>query len=196
MSCYPLTIADQPTRFLLTGHGLHSTEPVTARPIVERAFREYGLPVAIRTDNGVPFATQATHGLLYLNGDGGEHPRETLQRGGRLGAGGGARGLVGAVGHALRRAVIRQPLQRDDCDAQAGGVYRSLAVHRIVVDPAHAAGTALSLQVSLGFLLTMVSIQLVQPVAQEIGWRWAFPMLALGPAAGIAAIRRLSGRAT
>jgi hypothetical protein len=37
------------------------------KPIFERAFREYGLPLAIRTDNGVPFATQAIHGLSYLN---------------------------------------------------------------------------------------------------------------------------------
>ncbi|MEO6332459.1 MAG: helix-turn-helix domain-containing protein [Gemmatimonadaceae bacterium] len=48
--CYPLTIADQHTRYLLTCHGLLSTETVTARPIFERAFREYGLPRAIRTD--------------------------------------------------------------------------------------------------------------------------------------------------
>src|SRR5258705_13569035 len=65
--CYPLTIADQHTRFLLTCHGLLSTQTVTARPVFERAFREYGLPLAIRTDNGVPFATQAIHGLSYLN---------------------------------------------------------------------------------------------------------------------------------
>jgi len=65
--CYPLTIADQHTRFLLTCHGLLSTQTVTARPVFERAFREYGLPRAIRTDNGVPFATQAIHGLSYLN---------------------------------------------------------------------------------------------------------------------------------
>ena len=67
VDCYPLTIADQHTRFLLTCHGLLSTKTVTARPVFERAFREYGLPVAIRTDNGVPFATQAIHGLSYLN---------------------------------------------------------------------------------------------------------------------------------
>lgn len=65
--CYPLTIADQHTRYLLTCHGLLSTETLTAKPIFERAFREYGLPLAIRTDNGVPFATQAIHGLSYLN---------------------------------------------------------------------------------------------------------------------------------
>jgi transposase InsO family protein len=65
--CYPLTIADQHSRFLLTCHGLLSTQTVTARPVFERTFREYGLPRAIRTDNGVPFATQAIHGLSFLN---------------------------------------------------------------------------------------------------------------------------------
>ncbi|HET9684615.1 MAG TPA: IS481 family transposase [Gemmatimonadaceae bacterium] len=65
--CYPLTIADQHTRFLLSCHGLLSTETVLARPVFERTFREYGLPRAIRTDNGVPFATQAIHGLSHLN---------------------------------------------------------------------------------------------------------------------------------
>jgi MFS family permease len=58
--------------------------------------------------------------------------------------------------------------------------------------PSHAVGTALTVQTSLGFLLTMVSIQLVPPIVAVVGWRWAFPMLAFGPAAGIAAIRRLA----
>jgi MFS family permease len=57
--------------------------------------------------------------------------------------------------------------------------------------PPHAVGTALTVQTSLGFLLTMVSIQLVPPVEHIVGWRWAFAMLSLGPAVGIAAIRRL-----
>jgi putative transposase len=65
--CYPLTIADQHTRFLLMCRGLLSTQTVTARPVFERTFREFGLPLAIRTDNGVPFATQALHGLSFLN---------------------------------------------------------------------------------------------------------------------------------
>ena len=58
--------------------------------------------------------------------------------------------------------------------------------------PPHAVGTALTIQTSIGFLLTMVSIQLVPPVQHVVGWRWAFVMLAIGPAAGIAAIRRLA----
>ena len=57
--------------------------------------------------------------------------------------------------------------------------------------PPHAVGTALTLQTSLGFLLTTVTIQLVPPVVAAIGWRWAFAMLAVGPALGIWSIRRL-----
>jgi MFS family permease len=57
--------------------------------------------------------------------------------------------------------------------------------------PPHAVGTALTLQVSLGFLLTALTIQLVPPLAAALGWRWAFAVLAVGPALGIASIRRL-----
>jgi sugar phosphate permease len=59
------------------------------------------------------------------------------------------------------------------------------------VAPPHAVGTALALQASLGFLLTTVTIQLVPGIAAAAGWQWAFPVLAVGPAAGIAAIARL-----
>jgi MFS family permease len=57
--------------------------------------------------------------------------------------------------------------------------------------PSHAVGTALTLQTSLGFLLTMASIQLVPIAAARIGWPGAMALLALGPAFGIAAIRAL-----
>jgi MFS family permease len=59
------------------------------------------------------------------------------------------------------------------------------------LSPPHAVGTALTLQTSLGFLLTMVTIQMIPALVEAVGWRLAFPLLALGPAAGIAAIRRL-----
>ena len=57
--------------------------------------------------------------------------------------------------------------------------------------PPHAVGTALTLQTSLGFLLTMVTIQMVPPIVARVGWQFAFPALAVGPALGIIAIRRL-----
>jgi MFS family permease len=57
--------------------------------------------------------------------------------------------------------------------------------------PSHAVGTALTLQTSLGFLLTLATIQAVPVIAGAAGWRWAFLLLGLGPLAGIAAIRQL-----
>jgi len=62
--------------------------------------------------------------------------------------------------------------------------------------PRHAVGTALTLQTSMGFLLTTVTIALVPVLVGAIGWRWAFVVLALGPAFGIAAIARLRITAT
>lgn len=58
--------------------------------------------------------------------------------------------------------------------------------------PPHAVGTALTLQTSLGFLLTIASIQLVPVISGIIGWRWALVALALGPIAGLIAVHGLS----
>lgn len=57
--------------------------------------------------------------------------------------------------------------------------------------PADRIGTALTLQTSLGFLLTLVTIRLIPTVERLVTWRWAFVLLALGPAAGIGAMLRL-----
>jgi MFS family permease len=57
--------------------------------------------------------------------------------------------------------------------------------------PPHGVGTALTIQTSLGFLLTMLPMQLVPALAHASGWRWAFAILSIGPAAGIWAVRRL-----
>lgn len=59
------------------------------------------------------------------------------------------------------------------------------------VAPPDSVGTALMLQTSLGFLLTMVTIQTLPLAVAAVDWTWAFAFLALGPAAGIASIRRL-----
>ncbi len=65
--CYPLTITDHHTRFLLGCEALGSTELPGVLDGFELAFREYGLPDAIRTDNGTPFASQAVRGLSQLS---------------------------------------------------------------------------------------------------------------------------------
>lgn len=64
--CYPLTVTDQYSRYLLACRALESTAERGAKPAFERLFREYGLPEAIRTDNGVPFATTALGRLSRL----------------------------------------------------------------------------------------------------------------------------------
>lgn len=65
--CDPLTVADAYSRFLLGCSARLSTKQVEARPIFERLFQDYGLPDAIRTDNGPPFATPAFCGLSKLS---------------------------------------------------------------------------------------------------------------------------------
>jgi len=55
--CYPLTVSDFASRYLIACEALSSTREDYAFPIFEAAFKEFGLPRAIRTDNGVPFAS-------------------------------------------------------------------------------------------------------------------------------------------
>jgi sugar phosphate permease len=49
-------------------------------------------------------------------------------------------------------------------------------------------GTSLTLQTGLGFLLTLVTIRGVPVIADAVGWQWAFPWLAIGPALGVVAM--------
>jgi putative transposase len=55
--CYPLTITDFASRYLIACEALHTTKEAYAFSVFESAFKEFGLPWAIRTDNGVPFAS-------------------------------------------------------------------------------------------------------------------------------------------
>jgi transposase InsO family protein len=55
--CYPLTVTDHASRFLLTCEALSSTRENYAFTVFERLFRERGLPANIRSDNGVPIAS-------------------------------------------------------------------------------------------------------------------------------------------
>lgn len=63
--CYPLTITDYTSRYLIGCDALETTKEEYALSVFEAAFKEYGLPKAIRTDNGVPFAS--AHAFFNLS---------------------------------------------------------------------------------------------------------------------------------
>jgi putative transposase len=66
--CYPLTITDAASRYLLSCEALSSTKGKYAFTVFERVFKDFGLPQAIRTDNGVPFASpNSLFGLSKLS---------------------------------------------------------------------------------------------------------------------------------
>jgi len=102
---------------------------------------------------------------------------------------GRGRALVCSTGEATELGLISQlaaeakppptPLQR-----RLGRLAREMVL----------LGTALTLQTSLGFLLTTATIQVIPPVVRGAGWPWAFALLAVGPFLGILAIRRLVAR--
>lgn len=65
--CYPLTVTDGFSRYLLACQSLPSTSVEGAKPVFTRIFKEFGLPQRIRTDNGVPFATNTLARLSSLS---------------------------------------------------------------------------------------------------------------------------------
>lgn len=66
--CYPLTITDFASRYLISCEGLSTTKTMFAYSVFERAFKDFGLPRAIRTDNGAPFASaNSLFGLTKLS---------------------------------------------------------------------------------------------------------------------------------
>jgi transposase InsO family protein len=65
--CYPLTVADSVSRYLLGCQALRSSATQPTRASFQRLFEEYGLPRAIRTDNGAPFASVAMGRLSALS---------------------------------------------------------------------------------------------------------------------------------
>ncbi len=62
----PLTISDAHSRYLLRCQAVEKTDTARVQAIFEAAFREYGMPQAMRTDNGAPFASRAVAGLSRL----------------------------------------------------------------------------------------------------------------------------------
>lgn len=65
--CYPLTITDQRSRFIVACEAMASICDADARDVCIEVFREWGLPHTIRSDNGVPFASTGLGGLTQLS---------------------------------------------------------------------------------------------------------------------------------
>jgi hypothetical protein len=65
--CYPLTITDQVSRFILSCEGMAAISDEAARDTCEEVFRRYGLPLVMRSDNGAPFASIGLGGLTKLS---------------------------------------------------------------------------------------------------------------------------------
>lgn len=65
--CHPLTITDAASRYLIKCESVAQPDEMHCRPHFERAFREFGLPRKIRSDNGPPFASKALGGLSKLS---------------------------------------------------------------------------------------------------------------------------------
>lgn len=65
--CYPLTIMDHKSRYLLCCQGIEGPRFAETRKSFEKVFRKYGLPQRIRTDNGTPFASRSAAGLSRLS---------------------------------------------------------------------------------------------------------------------------------
>lgn len=64
--CYPLTVVDFYSRYLLECHALAGTQSWSTVSVFREIFKRYGIPRVLRTDNGVPFATRAIAGLSPL----------------------------------------------------------------------------------------------------------------------------------
>lgn len=65
--CYPLTITDQFSRYILGCEGMSAISDEAARETCEEVFRAHGLPTVMRSDNGVPFASTGLAGLTKLS---------------------------------------------------------------------------------------------------------------------------------
>jgi transposase InsO family protein len=65
--CYPLTVTDQFSRFLLGCEGMTAVDENEARDSMELVFRTYGLPMVMRSDNGTPFASIGLGGFSKLS---------------------------------------------------------------------------------------------------------------------------------
>lgn len=143
-------------------------------------------------DGWVPFATFA---IIAIGGPASYLAGRLADRLGRTVIAGTAMAISGASAIATVLVFGRSPLLIVPLFLVWGAsvVADSAQFSTMVTETAREErrGTALTLQTGLGFLLTLVTIRGVPVFAEEFGWQWAFPWLALGPIVGILAMIRL-----
>jgi len=74
----PLTISDNFSRYLFRCQSVARADTAHSRPVFQAAFREFGLPLKIRTDNGAPFASNGESGLSALSANSASCPNESV----------------------------------------------------------------------------------------------------------------------
>ena len=121
----PLTVADAASRYLLACQGLEKPRGPEVRRVMERTFREHGLPWAIRSDNGPPFASTGLGGLspLVLPRKDGGSSWESCQNGPSRGIRNRTGGWRGCTGRLRRRRPVRprQPWVNSNGPSMASG---------------------------------------------------------------------------
>jgi MFS family permease len=154
--------------------------------------RAGGDPSSARTPALVTFAVVGSGAIgCWLGGKYGDRWGRTLVTSVAMALSGACALSVGALfGRSL--AVLGPLLLVWGITVVADSAQFSAAVSELA--PGDLVGTALTLQTSLGFLLTCFTIYLLPWVAERVGWRWSMSVLALGPAGGVAAMLALRRR--
>ena len=146
---------------------------------------------------GTGFVSNATFAIIAIGGLGAWVAGELADRRGRTLSAGAAMAISGTCALATPLLYATHPALTVGLFLVWGFtvVADSAQFSAMVTEtarPQHR-GTALTLQTALGFLLTFVTIRGLPALAEAWTWRWAFPILAIGPAFGIAAMVRLRG---
>ena len=186
----------RPTRLAIGGYLGHMWELYAAWTFVALFFADAFLARGARTDAAEAGGGIVAFAMIAVGGVGSVLAGAWADRLGRERVTVAAMAVSGACALALGW-MLRAPLWLTVPLALVWGfavVADSAQFSALVTEvaPGHAVGTALTLQTALGFLLTTFSIAAVPPLRDAGGWPLAFGILALGPALGIVAMRRLA----
>ena len=188
-------LAHRPTRLAIGGYLGHMWELYACWSLVSLFFYDYFLAQGLTGPASVARAGVIAFSVIGLGGIGSVLAGSWADRFGRervamwsLAVSGTCSLVVGWLYAAPPALVVGVALVWGFAIVADSAQFSALVTE---VAPPHAVGTALTIQTSLGFALTAVSIWLAVEVSSRVGWGPAFSMLAVGPALGILAMARL-----